>query len=170
MIAIQLLTTVWNHDHLMPKSLVVLHCLLLVLMMVIIIMDNPLKYHIRLLNSHLIWLLLLQFIPIPMRQFPWSVASLTLRLPVRIINRDTFNLFINRYSSAPSKLLLHKHHPAIIISMVKVPTKHHKSVVLGHPLIIRIRVTRCLLFLFFSSITHLVYVRAKISLLFLLRS
>ena len=146
------------------------HCLLLVLVMVIIIVDHPHKLHTSLLNRPLIWLLLL-FIPIPMRQFPWSVASLTLRLPVRIINRDTFNLFINRYSSAPSKLLLHKHHPAIIISMVKVPTKHHKSVVLGLPLIIiRIRVTRCLLFLFFSSITHLVYVRAKISLLFLLRS
>ena len=134
MIAIQLLTTVWNHAHLMPKSLVVSHSRLLVLMMVIIIpMDHPHMLHTSLLNSHLIWLLLLLFIPIPMRQFPWSVASLTLRLPVRIINRDTFNLFINRYSSAPSKLLLHKHHQAVIISILMVPTKVHKSVVLAGP-------------------------------------
>ena len=96
MIAIQLLITVMIPAHLMSKSLVVSHSRLLVLMMVIIIMDNLLKYHITLLNSHLIWLLLLLFIPIPMRQFPWSVASLTLRLPAQIINRDTFNLCINR--------------------------------------------------------------------------
>ena len=148
--------------HHIPKSLVVLHCLLpVLLMMVIIIMDHPLKYHIRLLNSLLIWLLLLLFTPIRMRQFPWSVEFLILPLLVRISNH-TFNLCINRYSIAPSKLLLHKHHQAIIISMVKVPTKDHRAVLLGLPLIIiRIRVTRCFAFFFCFPITHLVYVREK---------
>ena len=141
MIAIQLLITVWIPAHLMSKSLVVSHSRLLVLMMVIIIpMDHPHMLHTSLLNSHLIWLLRLLFILNLMRLFPWSVASLILPLPVRISNH-TFNLFINRFSIAPSKLLLRKHHQAIIISMVKVPTKHHKSVVLGLALIIRISTT-----------------------------
>ena len=147
--------------HHMPKSLVVLHCLLPVLLMMVtlIITDHLLKYRIRLLNSLLIWLLL-QFIPIRTRQFPWSDESLILPLLVRISNH-TFNLCINRYSSAPSKLLLRKHNPAIITSHLMVHTKDHRAVLLGLPLIIiRIRVTRCFAFFFVSLLrTSCTYVK-----------
>ena len=147
----------------MYKSLVVSHCLLLVLLMMvtlIIIMDHPLKYHIRLLNSLLIWLLLLLFTPIRMRQFPWSVASHILPL-LALISNHTFNLCINRYSSAPSKLLLRKHNPAIITSHLMVHTKDHRAVLLGLPLIIiRIRDTRCFAFFFIPlSRTSCTYVQ-----------
>jgi len=122
---------------LIPKTLVVSHSRLLVLLMIVtIIMDNPLKNRIRPLNGRLIWLLCHPLILNLMRQFQWSDAFRILPLPVPIIIPDTSNLFINRYSLVPSKRRLLKHNQAIIISKLKVPTNLHRAVLLGLPLII----------------------------------